>query len=89
MPSLSISQDLRKMRFGAVSRTHERTCSNADDAAIASFFQSRNVSRVGRRNASTLQSSHTAVITAQKWPRELHSWLVFKPWLDMVFLRSS
>lgn len=62
MPSLSISQDLRKMRFGAVSRTHERTCSNAGDAAIGSFFQPRNVSRM-ERNGEEENCIHTAVLT--------------------------
>lgn len=61
MPSLSISKDLIKMRFGAPSRTHELTCSNADDAAIASFFQPRNVSRMERNGEE--KCIHTAVFT--------------------------
>lgn len=61
VPSLSISEDLRKMRFGAISGTHERTCSKADDAVIASFFQPRNVSRMERNGEE--KCIHTAVLT--------------------------
>lgn len=60
VPSLSIPQDLRKMRFGAVSRTQELTCSNADDAAIASFSQPRTVSRMERNGEE--KCTHTAIL---------------------------
>lgn len=59
-PPTPSPKTLEKMRFGAVSRTHELTCSNADDAEIASFSQPRTVSRMERNWEE--KCTHTAVL---------------------------
>lgn len=73
VPSLSISQALRKKKneiWGAVSRARELTCSDADDAVIASFFQPRNAGM--ERNGEEKMDPHCGTLgTAQRWPSEL------------------